>query len=64
MKLMKLTLFKGNGDVALALRKALRHATLNALIGLVNVAASLGFVYVSKLLIDTAYAGTEDDPLF
>ncbi len=62
MKLMKLTLFKGNGDVALALRKALRHATLNALIGLVNVAASLGFVYVSKLLIDTA-TGVADHPM-
>ena len=51
---MKLSLFKGNGDVALAIRKALRRATLNAFVGLINVAASLGFVYVSKQLIDTA----------
>ena len=52
----------GNDDTAKALRQALRRSVSTALVGLVNVATALGFVYVSKQLIDTV-TGVADHPL-
>ena len=52
----------GNDDTAKALRQALRRSLSTALVGLVNVAAALGFVYVSKQLIDTV-TGVAEHPL-
>ena len=56
------TLLHGRSDIATALRHSMRRAALNVMIGLVNIAASLSFVYVSKRLID-AVTGVADFPI-
>ena len=56
------TIMRGQGQITKALRKATHCAALNSLIGVLNIAASLGFVYVSKKLIDTV-TGLADFPV-